>query len=314
MLWMLLIEIFTSLNLFSYVIKYFKKIGIVQYVREEGPQLHNYKEGTPTAGGIIFMLLFLLFYIISNFFIENKYFLGIILSVLLFGIIGFIDDYLSVRSKHSEGLNAVNKLIMQLLSGIVIYVILLLSGIIQSHSIMLFNTQLNLSWFYPVFFVLYLTLFSNATNITDGLDGLSGGCALISAAGIQIFLWLTGVNDYSMMFLSGALLGFLWFNIKPASIFMGDTGALALGAVFGIIALINGNVLTISILSLVFFIEIFSVIIQVSSFKLTGKRIFKMSPIHHHFELLGWDETTVVVRFWIVNILGVIISLVFVII
>jgi len=314
MLWMLLIEIFTSLILFSYVIKYFKKKGIVQYVREEGPQLHNYKEGTPTAGGIIFMLLFLLFYILSSFFIENKYFLGIILSALLFGIIGFIDDYLSVRSKHSEGLNAINKLIMQLLSGIVIYVILLLSGIIQTHTITLFNTQLNLSWFYPVFFVLYLTLFSNATNITDGLDGLSGGCALISAAGIQIFLWLTGVNDYSMMFLSGALLGFLWFNIKPASIFMGDTGALALGAVFGIIALINGNVLTISILSLIFFIEIFSVIIQVSSFKLTGKRIFKMSPIHHHFELLGWDETTVVVRFWIVNIIGVIISLVFVII
>ncbi|MFW6248542.1 MAG: phospho-N-acetylmuramoyl-pentapeptide-transferase [Bacteroidota bacterium] len=314
MLWMLLIEIFTSLNLFSYVVKYFKKIGIVQYVREEGPQLHNYKEGTPTAGGIVFMVIFLVFYIISSFLIQNKYLFGIILSSLLFGTIGFIDDYLSVRSKHSEGLNAVNKLIMQLVSGIVIYIVLLLSGVIKSHSVILFNTQLNLSWFYPIFFVLYLTLFSNATNITDGLDGLSGGCALISAAGIQIFLWLTGVSDYSMMFLSGALLGFLWFNIKPAAIFMGDTGALALGAVFGIIALMNGNVLILSILSLTFFIEIFSVILQVSSFKLTGKRLFKMSPIHHHFELMGWDETTVVVRFWIMNIIGVIISLLFVII
>jgi phospho-N-acetylmuramoyl-pentapeptide-transferase len=137
---------------------------------------------------------------------------------------------------------------------------------------------------------------------------------LISAAGIQVFLWLTGINDYSMMFLSGALLGFLWFNIKPASIFMGDTGALALGAIFGVIALMNGNILTLSLLSLMFFIEIFSVILQVSSFKVTGKRLFKMSPIHHHFELKGWDETTVVVRFWIVNIIGVIISLVFVII
>jgi phospho-N-acetylmuramoyl-pentapeptide-transferase len=116
------------------------------------------------------------------------------------------------------------------------------------------------------------------------------------------------------MFLSGALLGFLWFNIKPASIFMGDTGALALGAIFGVIALMNGNILTLSLLSLMFFIEIFSVILQVSSFKVTGKRLFKMSPIHHHFELKGWDETTVVVRFWIVNIIGVIISLVFVII
>ncbi|MEA1883849.1 MAG: phospho-N-acetylmuramoyl-pentapeptide-transferase [Thermotogota bacterium] len=314
MLWMLLIEIFTSLYLFSYVVKYFKKTGVVQYVREEGPQLHNYKEGTPTAGGIVFMIIFLFFYILSSFFVKNRYMMGIILSSLLFGTIGFIDDFLSVRSKHSEGLSAVNKLIMQLISGIVIYMVLLLSGIIQSHTISLFNIQLNLSWFYPIFFVLYLTLFSNATNITDGLDGLSGGCALISAAGIQLYLWLTGVNDYSMMFLSGALLGFLWFNIKPALIFMGDTGALALGAIFGVIALINGNVLTLSLLSLIFFIEIFSVILQVSSFKVTGKRLFKMSPIHHHFELKGWDETTVVVRFWIVNIIGVIISLVFVII
>jgi len=314
MLWMLLIEIFTSLKLFSYMVKYFKKIGIVQYVREEGPQLHNYKEGTPTAGGIVFMIIFLFFYILSSLFVKNRYIMGIILSSLLFGTIGFIDDFLSVRSKHSKGLSAVSKLIMQLISSIVIYIVLLLSGIIQSHMITLFNIQLNLSWFYPVFFVLYLTLFSNATNITDGLDGLSGGCALISAAGIQVFLWLTGINDYSMMFLSGALLGFLWFNIKPASIFMGDTGALALGAIFGVIALMNGNILTLSLLSLMFFIEIFSVILQVSSFKVTGKRLFKMSPIHHHFELKGWDETTVVVRFWIINIIGVIISLVFVII
>src|SRR6056297_943643 len=314
MLWMLLIEIFTSLNLFSFVTKYFKRIGIVQYVREEGPQLHNYKEGTPTAGGLVFMILFLFFYIVSSFFIENRYLLSVILSCLLFGTIGFIDDFLSVRSKHSEGLSAINKLLMQLISGIVIYIVLLLLGVIQSHSISFFNYELNLSWFYPIFFVLYLTMVSNATNITDGLDGLSGGCALITAAGIQIFLWLSGVSDYSMMFLSGALLGFLWFNIKPAAIFMGDTGALALGAIFGIIALINGNVLIISFLSLIFFVEIFSVILQVSSFKITGRRLFKMSPIHHHFELLGWDETTVVVRFWIVNIIGVIISLVFVII
>src|SRR6056297_1438869 len=115
MLWMLLIEIFASLNLFSYMVKYFKKIGIVQYVREEGPQLHNYKEGTPTAGGIVFMIMFLVFYITSSFFIENRYLTGIILSCLLFGTIGFIDDFLSVRSKHSEGLRALNKLIMQLI-------------------------------------------------------------------------------------------------------------------------------------------------------------------------------------------------------
>ena len=314
MLWMLLIEIVTSLVLFAYLTKLFKKNGIVQYVRQEGPQLHNYKEGTPTAGGLIFMFIFFCFYSFSSFFVVNKYLLGVLLAALLYGAIGFIDDYLSVRSKHSEGLKAINKLLMQLISGILIYLVLILTGVIESHTVILFNSELNLSWFYPIFFVLYLTMFSNATNISDGLDGLSGGCALITAAGIQVFLWLSGVTDYSMMFLSGALLGFLWFNIKPASIFMGDTGALGLGAVFGIIALINGNIIIISMLSLIFFVEIFSVILQVSSFRLTGKRIFKMSPIHHHFELLGWSETKVVVRFWIVNILGVIIALVFVII
>ncbi|HOO31944.1 MAG TPA: phospho-N-acetylmuramoyl-pentapeptide-transferase [Thermotogota bacterium] len=312
MFWSLLVEIITSLFLFAVSIGLFKKRGIVQYVRQEGPQLHNYKEGTPTAGGIIFMFIFIIFYIFSNTLVKNEYFLAVLLGTVFFGGIGLIDDSISFTSKHSKGLSAKGKFSLQIIFSIVIYLILLFSGIIKGTDIRLYHLTINLGWFYPVFFVLYLTMFSNAVNVTDGLDGLSGGCALITAAGIQIFLWLTGITDFSMMFLSGALLGFLWFNIKPASIFMGDTGALGLGGIFGIIALINGDILIISGLSLMFMIEILSVVIQVTSFKLFKRRVFRMSPIHHHFELKGWEETTVVIRFWLINIIGVVLSLILV--
>jgi phospho-N-acetylmuramoyl-pentapeptide-transferase len=310
--WSLLVEITTSLFLFAISIDIFKKRGIVQYVRQEGPQLHNYKEGTPTAGGAIFMLIFLVFYLFSNTMVKNEYFLGVILSTVLFGSIGLMDDTISFRAKHSKGLSAKAKFFLQIASSVLIYFILYSNGLLKGTAINFMDLSIELNWFYPIFFVLYLTMFSNATNVTDGLDGLSGGCALITAAGIQIFLWLSGITDFSMMFLSGALLGFLWFNIKPASIFMGDTGSLGLGGVLGIIALLNGDILIVSGLSLMFMIEIFSVVIQVSSFKLFNRRVFKMSPIHHHFELIGWDETTVVIRFWLINIMGVVLSLVLV--
>lgn len=314
MFWSLLVEIITSLVLFTFAIDLFKRKGIVQYVRQEGPQLHNYKEGTPTAGGIIFMLIFILFYLFSNTLVKNEYFLGILLGSVFFGSIGLIDDTISFTSKHSKGLTAKNKFLLQISFSILLYFILTFTGTLRGSSIKLHDLSINLGWFYPVFFVLYLTMFSNAVNVTDGLDGLSGGCALITAAGIQIFLWLSGITDFSMMFLSGALLGFLWFNIKPASIFMGDTGSLGLGGIFGIIALLNGDILIISGLSLMFMIEILSVVIQVSSFKLFNRRVFRMSPIHHHFELLGWEETTVVLRFWLINIMGAVLSLIIVLI
>jgi phospho-N-acetylmuramoyl-pentapeptide-transferase len=314
MFWSLLVEIITSLVLFTFAIDLFKRKGIVQYVRQEGPQLHNYKEGTPTAGGIIFMLIFILFYLFSNTLVKNEYFLGILLGSVFFGSIGLIDDTISFTSKHSKGLTAKSKFLLQISFAILLYFILTFTGTLRGSSIRLHDLSINLGWFYPVFFVLYLTMFSNAVNVTDGLDGLSGGCALITAAGIQIFLWLSGITDFSMMFLSGALLGFLWFNIKPASIFMGDTGSLGLGGIFGIIALLNGDILIISGLSLMFMIEILSVVIQVSSFKLFNRRVFRMSPIHHHFELLGWEETTVVLRFWLINIMGAVLSLIIVLI
>jgi phospho-N-acetylmuramoyl-pentapeptide-transferase len=176
------------------------------------------------------------------------------------------------------------------------------------------DTGINLGWLYPFFFVTYLTSFSNSANLTDGLDGLSGGSAIISALGAQIFLLLVGIRDYSMIFLAGALLGFLWFNVKPASIFMGDAGSLSIGAILGIIPLLTGYGFFFIFLCLVYWIELFSVVLQVSSFKVFHRKIFRMSPIHHHFELLGWKESTIVLRFWALNFLGVILALSFVII
>jgi len=314
MFWLLLIELCFTMPAYAFFIKYFKRRKIVQYVRREGPQLHNYKEGTPTAGGVVFIVMFLLFYSISLFFGPSRFYLELILTVILFGGIGFLDDYLSYKNRNSEGLDAKQKLLLQIGASLILYFLALSRGHIPDNNIELYNLTFNLSWFYPIFFVLLLTGFSNATNLTDGLDGLAGGTALITAAGAQIVLWLSGIYDYSMMFLAGALLGFLWFNIKPASIFMGDTGALALGGIFGMLALMSGQLIPFILLSTVFLMELLSVVIQVSSYKITGKRVFKMSPIHHHFELLGWTETTVVVRFWLINSVGVVFAIVSVII
>ncbi len=288
---------------------------MVQYVREEGPQLHNYKEGTTTAGGVIFNVLFLSLFSLFNVFEQSKYYLPVMLTVVLFGSIGFIDDYLCFSRKNSRGLPGKYKLLLQLLFSALIY--FLFRDKISVDILIPFTTgkSIDLSFLFPIFFVLYLSTFSNASNLADGLDGLSGGLAFFSSIGGYIFLCMSGIPDYSLLLLGGILLGFLWFNTKPASIFMGDSGSLSLGAVFGVIALISGNAIFFVILCLVYWIELFSVVIQVTSFKLRkGKRVFLMSPIHHHFELKGWTETKVVFRFWILNIFAISIALVSVII
>lgn len=286
----------------------------MQYVREEGPRLHNYKQGTPTAGGIIFLSIFGVFYSISQWLTASPFYLPVLITAILFGVIGFIDDFLCIFKKNAKGLKAKQKLVLQCLFSVVVFFVARPYTQQTTISLIPLERTMDLGWFYPVFFVLYMTSFSNAANLTDGLDGLSGGVALISALGAQIFLLLVGIKDYSMLLLAGALIGFLWFNVKPASIFMGDAGSLSIGAILAIIPLLTGFSLFFVFLSVIYWIELMSVVLQVSSFKLFHRKIFKMSPIHHHFELLGWKESTIVLRFWALNFLGVILALSFVII
>ncbi len=260
------------------------------------------------------MLVFIGFYSLSQLFSASSFYLPVLLTAILFGLIGFLDDYLCIKRKNAKGLSARAKLLFQLVFSLIIYFLSHYAIRSTTVSLVPISRTIDLGWFYPVFFVVYLTAFSNSANLTDGLDGLSGGNALISALGAQIFLFLVGVKDYSMIFLAGALIGFLWFNVKPASIFMGDAGSLSIGALLGIIPLLTGYSLFFVFLCLVYWIELFSVVLQVSSFKLFHRKIFRMSPIHHHFELLGWKESTIVLRFWALNFLGVILALSFVII
>ncbi|MGB4200372.1 MAG: phospho-N-acetylmuramoyl-pentapeptide-transferase [Thermotogota bacterium] len=314
MSWIFLIEGIITILIYKYSIPLYKRWGIVQYVREEGPRLHNYKQGTPTAGGVVFLLVFIAFYTLSQWFSASSFYYPVLLTAVLFGLIGFTDDFLCVRRKNAKGLPARAKLIAQLAVSLIVYFFSHHGIRSTTISLVPISRTIDLGWFYPVFFVLYLTAFSNSANLTDGLDGLSGGNALISALGAQIFLFLVGVKDYSMIFLAGALIGFLWFNVKPASIFMGDAGSLSIGALLGIIPLLTGYSLFFVFLCLIYSLELLSVVLQVGSFKLFHRKIFLMSPIHHHFELLGWKESTIVLRFWALNFLGVILALSFVII
>jgi len=314
-LWIFLVESITTILAFRIVVPAFKKIGVVQFVREEGPRLHNYKQGTPTAGGIVFISYFVLFYAVSSAISPSPIFLQVALAAVLFGCIGFIDDLLCILKKNSDGLSPKMKLLLQFAISVVIYFVIQ-KGSISSPLIIpgLEGNTIDLGPFYPIFFILFISAFSNATNLADGLDGLSGGTALITALGAQFLLWGMGINDTSMLYLAGVLIGFLWFNGKPATIFMGDTGSLALGGIFATVALSTGTAIQFVFLSLIFWIEVMSVVLQISSFKLFKRKIFKMSPIHHHFELLGWDESKIVLRFWTINFLGIVIALAFVII
>jgi phospho-N-acetylmuramoyl-pentapeptide-transferase len=284
-------------------------------------QLHNQKCGTPTMGGIFIIIAIILstalWADISNRFIHLT-----LLSTLWLGVTGLVDDYLKQVKKKSKGLTAAAKLSSQITLALLLGVVLYMS---PEHS-----TRLELpffkdvSWelgiFYILFVVLVLTGTSNAVNLTDGLDGLAIGCVTIVAFTFSILSYVTGNIKFASYLLIpyikgsgeltvfcssilGAGLGFLWFNCYPASIFMGDVGSLALGGALGIVALLIKKELLLIIVGGIFVIEALSVILQIGSFRLTKKRIFKIAPIHHHFQFLGWPESKVIVRFWILAIL-----------
>ena len=294
--------------------------------------LHSSKKGTPTMGGIL-----ILFTVTISSLLwcdpANKLFWLVLGSMLFLGFIGFADDYEKVAKKNSKGIRAWQKLVAQLL--LAVFVFIYLHFYVSSYAeewtglyIPFLKTAavVDMGLFTVVFFAMVIMGTSNAVNLTDGLDGLAIGCSITVALTYAIFCYLAGnAKLATYLFLPlvsgagelavfcaalvGSGLGFLWFNCHPARVFMGDTGSLALGGVLGVIAICVHQELALVIAGGVFVMEAGSVLLQVASFKLTGKRIFAMSPLHHHFELKGWDETTVTVRFWIMSLIASLIAL-----
>lgn len=280
-----------------------KKLKVGQSIREEGPKSHYKKSGTPTMGGIIIVIALLITVFTSG--LVNKDMYVLIFATLGFGLIGFIDDFIKVVLKRSLGLRAYQKLIGQIILAVVLAVYQSRVSIIGTELIVPFlNTNIDLGIFYIPFVAFVVVAVVNSANLTDGLDGLAAGVTLI----ILSFFSLVALNMQMpsvAMFaaaLGGACLGFLRFNSYPARVFMGDTGSMALGgAVAGIAILLNLS-LIVPIVCGIYFAEAISVIIQVVSFKLFGKRVFLMSPLHHHFEYKGWKETKIVVVFWSITL------------
>ncbi|MGA2421122.1 MAG: phospho-N-acetylmuramoyl-pentapeptide-transferase [Candidatus Acidiferrum sp.] len=344
-----LTAMFLALVFGPWLIRRLVQLQIGQFIREEGPEAHKKKAGTPTMGGVLIVLSTavptLLWGDLSNAFVWLALF-----ALFGFAAIGFVDDYAKVAKKQNLGLTAKKKLLLQILVSLVVGVALLALATRNAHSTQLvfpffkrFQPDLvihsllgpavfdGLRTFAPgnalriflaflpflAFIALVIVGSSNAVNLTDGLDGLAIGCTVIAAGALTVLTYVSsnyrwaqyldiqyipGVGELTVFCgaLVGASLGFLWYNAHPAEIFMGDVGSLSLGGTLGVIAVIIKQEILLFFVGGIFVLEALSVILQVGSFKLRGKRVFRMAPIHHHFELLGWSESKVIVRFWIV--------------
>ena len=310
-------------------IRKLKEKHMGQTVRIEGPKSHYNKSGTPTMGGIL-IIFAVTFTTILWGDLTNRYVWLVLICVLSFAFIGGIDDYLKLSRKNSKGLASRYKYLLQSIAAVLtaLYLYLTTTTPVETQLIIPFfkNVIINLGIFYIPLTYFVIVGASNAVNLTDGLDGLAILPIVLVSAALGVFVYLTGNVKFSYYLfiphikdvaevvvicgaISGAGLGFLWFNTYPALVFMGDIGALSLGAALGLIAVIVRQEVALFIMGGVFVIETVSVILQVASFKLTGKRIFKMAPIHHHYELKGWPEPRVIVRFWIVSLVLVLIGL-----
>ena len=329
-----------------YVIERLREFQIGQYIREEGPQSHQKKSGTPTMGGVLICISILVPTLLWSD-LSNPYVWLVMLSTLAFGAIGFADDYIKVVHRRNLGLTARAKLSLQLLASAGVAITLLRMEVHGGYSTKLmfpflkrFRPDLVWEWlgqiphlhwlaFLPfiIFVMLVIAGASNAVNLTDGLDGLAIGCTIIAAAALTVLTYVSGhvvFSDYlelqRMPMVSeltvfcgamvGASIGFLWYNAHPAEIFMGDVGSLALGGAIGTVAVVIKQELLLPFIGGVFILEALSVMLQVGSYKLrNGKRIFKMAPLHHHFELLGWSESKVIARFWILALIFALLAL-----
>ncbi len=329
--WAALTALIISFIFGPWLIERMRRIKLGQYIREEGPKSHQQKAGTPTMGGILINVAIIIPTILWAD-ILNPYIWIILFVTFAYGVIGFVDDYRKLIKKKNEGLTAREKFSMQI--GVALaagLAIAYLPSIHNNYSTVLTfpffkMLHLNLGFLYIPFIIVVLVGASNGVNLTDGLDGLAIGSTLIVAVTYTILTYAAGnfrVADYLRIAwvpqaaelavfcgaMVGASLGFLWFNAHPAEIFMGDVGSLALGGAIGCLAVMIKQEILLGLVGGLFVLEGMSVVLQVASFKLTGRRIFKMSPLHHHFELSGWRETKVVVRFWIIAIIFALISL-----
>ena len=311
------------------MIRQLSKYKIGQSVRDDGPQSHFSKAGTPTMGGALILVAVALSTLLWGD-LGNRYIWVTLLVTLGFGVIGFIDDYKKLVLRNSKGLAARHKYLGQTIIGISAAVFLYVSATVPAETTLIIPFFKQFAWSmglaYPVLTYFVIVGTSNAVNLTDGLDGLAIMPTVLVSGALAIFAYLSGNSIFAeylgipfvplagelVVFcgaLVGAGLGFLWFNAYPAMVFMGDVGALALGAALGVVAVLVRQEVVLVIMGGVFVIETLSVMIQVISFKMTGRRVFRMAPIHHHFELKGWPEPRVIVRFWIISVILVLLGL-----
>jgi phospho-N-acetylmuramoyl-pentapeptide-transferase len=318
-----------------WLIRKLRELQIGQYIREEGPQNHQKKAGTPTMGGVLIVLSTMVPTLLWAD-LTNGFVLLTLFALLGFAAIGFIDDYAKVSKQRNLGLTSRNKFLLQILVSSIVGIGLLalatrsaystelmIPFLKRVHPDLVVHSLLKSPHLWPLAFVPFLIFVSvviagasNAVNLTDGLDGLAIGCTVIAAGALTVLTYVSSNSRWAVYLeiqyiprvgeltvlcgaLVGASLGFLWYNAHPAEIFMGDVGSLALGGTLGVIAVIIKQEILLFFVGGIFVVEALSVILQVGSFKLRGKRIFRMAPIHHHFELLGWSESKVIVRFWI---------------
>jgi phospho-N-acetylmuramoyl-pentapeptide-transferase len=322
-----------------WLIRKLRELQIGQFIREEGPQAHQKKAGTPTMGGVLIVLSTLVPTLLWAD-LTNGFVLLAIFSLLSFATIGFIDDYAKVSKQRNLGLTSKKKFLLQILVSFIIGTGLLALATRSAYSTelvvpflkkvhpdLVVHSLLSSPHLWPLAFVPFLIFVSiviagasNAVNLTDGLDGLAIGCTVIAAGGLTVLTYVSSNYRWATYLeigyiprvaeltifcgaLVGASLGFLWYNAHPAEVFMGDVGSLSLGGTLGVIAVVIKQEILLFFIGGIFVVEALSVILQVGSFKLRGKRIFRMAPIHHHFELIGWSESKVIVRFWIIALI-----------
>ncbi len=330
-----LTAMFLALVFGPWLIRKLRELQIGQYIREEGPQAHQKKAGTPTMGGVLIVLSTAVPTLLWAD-LQNPFVLLALFALLAFAAIGFVDDYAKVAKRRNLGLTGKRKLMLQLLVSSVVGISLLALSTHSAYSTQLIvpflkrfrpdlviHSLVNSPHLWPLAFIPFLVFIaivitgsSNAVNLTDGLDGLAIGCTVIAAGALTVLTYVSSnfrwANYLEIQYiprvgeltvfcgaLVGASLGFLWYNAHPAEVFMGDVGSLSLGGALGTIAVIIKQEVLLVFVGGIFVVEALSVILQVVSFKLRSKRIFRMAPIHHHFELLGWSESKVIVRFWI---------------